>query len=94
MQVRITVCTFAVANFFTGQISEVLGHRSNTKSRKAKVTVEKTLNRAGATPLFRPSAAQMLVGSLPPSGTVYRAPCFFHGERNVKSQKEKQHVDH
>jgi hypothetical protein len=47
-QARITVSTFAAANFFTGQVSEVLGHRSNRKSRKAKVTVTKTLNRAGA----------------------------------------------
>jgi hypothetical protein len=65
MQVRITVCTFAVANFFTGQISEVLGRRSNTKSRKAKVAVEKTSNRAGATPLFRLSAAQKVRGVAP-----------------------------
>jgi hypothetical protein len=47
-QARITVCTFAAANFFTGQASEVLGHRSNRKSRKAKLTVTKTLNQAGA----------------------------------------------
>jgi len=36
---------------------------------KRKATVEKTHNRAGATPLFRLSAAQAGRGSLPPFGT-------------------------
>src|SRR5258708_27364374 len=47
---------------------------------QARVTVEKTPKRAGATPLFRLSAAQK-VGSLPPCGTVNRAGRFFHGDR-------------
>ena len=64
-QVRITVCTFAAANFFTAQRSDVLGQRRNTESRKEKVTVEKTPNRAGATPLFRLSAAQKVRGVAP-----------------------------
>ena len=34
-------------------------------AKKAKVTVEKTPKRAGATPLFRPSAAQKVRGAAP-----------------------------
>jgi len=45
----------------------------------SKATVEKTQNRAGATPLFRLSAAQANRGSLPPFGTD-DVPAFFHGE--------------
>jgi hypothetical protein len=45
---------------------------------QAKVTVEKTAKRAGATPLFRLSAAQKsVVGSLPPCTLV--ACRFFRG---------------
>jgi len=36
------------------------------KAVQPKVTVEKNQKRTGATPLFRLSAAQKFVGSLPP----------------------------
>ena len=41
--------------------------------QSAKSAVEKMSNWAGATPLFRLSAAQDFVGSLPPSGTNFCA---------------------
>src|SRR6266852_3530093 len=56
---------FLKLHFFTRKKSEVLGNRRNTKQGKAKVTVEKTSNRAGATPLFRLSAAQKVRGVAP-----------------------------
>ena len=48
-----------------------------TRRQAAKGTVEKTQNRAGATPLFRLSAAQVNRGSLPPSVTGDCAALFF-----------------
>ena len=40
------------------------------KAVQARVTVEKTPNRAGATPLFRLSAAQKVRGVAPALGTL------------------------
>ena len=55
--------------------------------RTAKVTAEKTLNQAGA--FSRPNSF-----GLPPCGTVYRAACFFRGDRNFNPPKEEQHANH
>jgi len=63
--VRITACTFQIANFFTLKRGEVLGKRRNTKLDETKVTLKKMSNRAGATPLFRLSAAQKVRGVAP-----------------------------
>jgi hypothetical protein len=75
-KVRITLCTFSTAKFFTPKSSEVFGNRRNTKCEEQKVTVAKRQNRAGATPLFCGQAAQSFVGSLPPCGTSSRAGLF------------------
>ena len=45
------------------------------KAVQPKVTMEKKPKRAGATPLFRLSAAQRFVGSLPPTPSS-SGPCF------------------
>jgi hypothetical protein len=60
------------------------------KAAQPKVTVEKKPKRAGATPLFRLSAAQKVRGSLPPCGTVNRAGCFFHGDREFGKNTHQQ----
>ena len=60
-----TFCTFQIGNFFTRKGPEVLGKGRNTNSEEAKVTVDKMSNRAGATPLFRLSAAQKVRGVAP-----------------------------
>ena len=75
-KVRITLCTFGTANFFTPKSPEVFGSRRNTKCEEQKVTVAKRQNRAGATPLFCGEAAQRFVGSLLPCGTNLRAGLF------------------
>ena len=74
-KVRITFCTFQIANFFTLQRREVLGKRRNTKLDEVKVTVKKMSNRAGATPLFRLSAAQKVRGVAP--ALRHGKPCLF-----------------
>jgi hypothetical protein len=49
------------------------------KAMQAKVTVEKTPNRAGATPLFRLSAAQKVRGVAPALSRILRDPfCRVH----------------
>src|SRR5438445_8585845 len=45
--------------------SEVFDRESNRNAARRKDAVEKTPNRAGATPLFRPSAAQVNRGVAP-----------------------------
>ena len=60
-----TLCTFQIGNFFTRKGSKVLGKSRNAHSEEARVTVEKMSNRAGATPLFRLSAAQKVCGVAP-----------------------------
>jgi hypothetical protein len=77
--VRTTHFSFVFSKFFNLWREQFLGGVEDTEPVQAKVTVEKTLKRAGATPLFRLSAAQKVRGSLPPCGTVNRAGCFFHG---------------
>ena len=66
-----------------------------TARRGAKPTVEKTLNRAGATPLFRLSAAHNFVGSLPPCGTDDCAECFFSTvpEKGTKASQKHPRRD-
>jgi hypothetical protein len=61
---------------------EVTYGKTPTTAQPTKPTVEKIRNRAGATPLFRLSAAQKVLGSLPltPSSS---GPCFFHRSRKA-----------
>jgi len=53
------------------------------KTAQARVTVEKTPNWAGATPLFRLSAAQKVFGVAPALGTVSGASDFFRRAQRV-----------
>jgi hypothetical protein len=76
-EVRISFCNFTAANFFTALRAEVPRNRRDTEMGTQKVAAEKTLNRAAATPLFRFSTAQKVLGPLPPCGTESRAGCFY-----------------
>ncbi len=58
-------CTFFFTTFCTLRCSEVFDRENNTNAARRKDTVEKTPNRAGATPLFRLSAAQVNRGVAP-----------------------------
>jgi hypothetical protein len=60
-----TPCNFFFTTFFTLRRSQVLVRQRNGNTAKRKGVVDKTLNRAGATPLFRLSAAQVNRGVAP-----------------------------
>ncbi len=63
--VKTTHFSFVFSKFFTRDCQQfVLGARHRNRV-KAKVTTEKTPKRAGATPLFRLSAAQKVRGVAP-----------------------------
>ncbi len=55
----------------------------NTEEREARVTVEKSPNRAGATPLFSGQAAQKFCGVAPALRHKNFAVPFFHGDRRI-----------
>jgi hypothetical protein len=63
--VKTTHFSFVFATFFPLWCEQYLGSVGDRKGMQPKVTVEKTLNRAGATPLFRLSAAQKVRGVAP-----------------------------
>jgi hypothetical protein len=65
-KVRTTPIRFDFCKFFSCGSSSLLKEREIENAAKARVTAEKTPKRAGATPLFRLSAAQKVRGSLPP----------------------------
>ena len=58
-------CTFVFTLFFTLRCDEVLDRARTANSERKKDAVEKKPNRAGATPLFRLSAAQVNRGVAP-----------------------------
>jgi len=64
-RVRSTHFSLVFAKFFTLWCEQFLGSVGDRKAMQPKVTVEKTPNRAGATPLFRLSAAQKVRGVAP-----------------------------
>jgi hypothetical protein len=90
-KVRLTLCTFGTANFFTRKSSEVFGRRRNTKCQEQKVTVAKRQNRAGATPLFCGQAAQKFRGVAPALRHEFSCRPFCHGDKN--SEKEKDYAN-
>jgi hypothetical protein len=57
--------SFAFSKFFTQECKQFVLGAGDTSRVKAKFTAEKTLKRAGATPLFRLSAAQKVRGVAP-----------------------------
>jgi len=63
--VRITHFSFVFSNLFTEECQHFVSRAGDRNRGKAKVTAEKTLKRAGATPLFRLSAAQKVRGVAP-----------------------------
>jgi hypothetical protein len=94
--VRITLCTFGTANFFTLSSSEVFEGRRNTKREEKKVTVAKRQNRAGATPLFCGEAAQKFRGVAPALRHEFSCRPFCHCDGNYHQEqkhKERHHAD-
>jgi hypothetical protein len=71
--VRTTHFSFVFSKFFTPESQEFLSGAGDRNRVKAKVTAEKTQKRAGATPLFRLSAAQNVRGVAP--ALRHRKPC-------------------
>jgi hypothetical protein len=63
--VRTTHFSFVFSKFFTLWREQFLCGVGDREPVQAKVTVEKTPKRAGATPLFRLSAAQKVPGVAP-----------------------------
>jgi hypothetical protein len=61
---------FFPCHFFTLWRSEVLVRQRNGNAAKRKDAMDKTSNRAGATPLFRLSAAQKVRGVAPALGRL------------------------
>ena len=62
----------------------------------AKVTVEKRLKRAGATPLFCGQAAQKVLWGRSRPPAQKRVPCFFHGDKEfglAQTSKEENNAD-
>jgi hypothetical protein len=64
-EVRIASCTFVFSCLFTLCEYNLFGGKEVRAPMRGKVTVEKALKRAGATPIFRLSAAQKAAGVAP-----------------------------
>ena len=60
-----TYFNFVFSKFFTHECQDFVSGARDASRVKAKVTAEKTPKRAGATPLFRLSAAQKVRGVAP-----------------------------
>jgi hypothetical protein len=67
-------CTFFFTTFRTLWCSEVLARDKNRSTARRKNAMDKTPNRAGATPLFRLSAAQKVRGIAPALSRSLRDP--------------------
>jgi hypothetical protein len=74
-KVRTTHFNPFFTNFFTRSSAHGMDSSRLATTAPTKVTVEKTPNRAGATPLFGGQSAQKFVGSLPPAPSG-SGPCF------------------
>ncbi len=89
-KVRIALCTFGTGNFFTRRSTCGICSQGFAKSESAKVTVQKRLNRAGATPLFCGQSAQKFPGVAPAlPGTYSRRFARWHA---WSQEFVKQHV--
>jgi hypothetical protein len=95
--VRTTHFSFVFSKFFNLWRGQFLGGVEDTEPVQAKVTVEKTPKRAGATPLFRVSAAQKVRGVAPALRHGKSCRLFFPRDRqfgkNTHQQREEQNVD-
>ena len=63
--VRTTFFSWVFCKFFSLWPEQFLLSVGDREAMQTKVTAGKTLKRAGATPLFRPSAAQKVCGVAP-----------------------------
>lgn len=68
--VKMTFCTFSFLLVFTLWHTHVSEKSGEGVGREKKCAADKTINRAGATPLFGLSAAQKVFGVAPALGTV------------------------
>ncbi len=75
-KVRITPSTFYFSTFIILRGEQFLRGKEIGKAVHRKVTVEKRLKRAGATPLFCGQAAQKFGGVAPARSAVNRAALF------------------
>ena len=76
-KVKTTFCTFRFRLPFTLWHTHVFGKSGQEAGPEKKCAADKTINRAGATPLFGLSAAQKGFGVAPALGTVSGASGFF-----------------
>ena len=87
-KVRTTRIRFDFCKFFSlwqQQSLERAGDREHSESKSHRGKSTKT---GGSDPhFFGFQPPKKFVGSLPPSGTVIRAACFFHGDRESASNK-------
>ena len=85
--VKTPFCTVVFTMFCTVWHKHVLKMEEVAGNPETKPAAEKTPNRAGATPLFRRSAAQkVFLWSLPPYGTAIGACVFFPRRRQRISE--------
>ena len=96
-KVKTTLCTSDCTELFTLWDRHFLKSEGDRRTPEKKAPVEKTPNRAGATPLFRLSAAQKVFGVAPALRHLNRCRYFFHrGQPSFGSriQEEEHHVHH
>ena len=95
--VSTTHFSFVFSKFFSLWREQFLCGVGDREPAQPKVTVEKTPKRAGATPLFRPSAAQKVRGVAPALRHGKSCRLFFPRDRqfgiNTHQQREEQNVD-
>src|SRR5216684_6545463 len=95
--VRTTHFSFVFYKFFSLWREQFLGSVGDREAMQTKVTVEKTPKRAGATPLFRLSAAQKVFGVAPALRHGESCRLFFPRCQEVRkkhtSTEEEHHAD-
>jgi hypothetical protein len=64
-KVRITLCTFVTANFFTRRSGYGIRSQALATTTSTKVTAQERSNRAGATPLLTASSRPKFCGVAP-----------------------------
>jgi len=86
-KVRVTLCTFLKLHFFTHGTAKSWKAQDFGRQRRQERLWEQRRNWAGATPLFRLSAAQVNLGVAP--ALQHRVPCqcFFHGRRGQHARR-------
>lgn len=96
-KVKTTFCTLSFRLVFTLWHRHVSEKSSERVSQEKKCAADKTVNRAGATPLFRLSAAQKVLGVAPALGTTAGAFSFVRRAGTVSEvgvSRSKHNVHH